>query len=151
MLGIGTTLGVVAQTAVLFVAIRRERVSLRPLWGLDDRLKKFGGMAAAMVLYVLISQAGLVVGNQIASSAAASGPAVYNYAWLVLQLPFGMIGVTVLTVVMPRLSRNAAADDLPAVLSDISFATRLTMLTLIPVVAFMTVAGPAIGLSLIHI
>jgi len=148
VLGIGTTLGVVAQTAVLFVAIRRERVSLRPLWGLDDRLKKFGGMAAAMVLYVLISQAGLVVGNQIASTAAASGPAVYNYAWLVLQLPFGIIGVTVLTVVMPRLSRNAAADDQPAVLADINFATRLTMLTLIPVVAFMTVAGPAIGSAL---
>ena len=148
VLGIGTTLGVVAQTVVLFVAIRRERVSLRPLWGLDDRIKKFGTMAGAMVLYVLISQTGLVVGNQIASTAAASGPAIYNYAWLVLMLPFGMIGVTVLTVVMPRLSRNAAADDLPAVLADISFATRLTMVTLIPVVAFMTVAGPAIGSAL---
>ncbi|WP_428844565.1 murein biosynthesis integral membrane protein MurJ [Mycolicibacterium hodleri] len=148
VLGIGTTLGVVAQTAVLFVAIRRERVSLRPLWGLDARIKKFGTMAGAMVLYVLISQAGLIVGNQIASTAAASGPAIYNYAWLVLMLPFGMIGVTVLTVVMPRLSRNAAADDQPAVLADLSFAMRLTMVTLIPVVAFMTVAGPAIGSAL---
>ena len=89
-------------------------------------------MAAAMVLYVLISQVGLIVGNQIASTAAASGPAIYNYTWLVLMLPFGMIGVTVLTVVMPRLSRNAAADDIPAVLADLSFATRLTMVTLIP-------------------
>ena len=148
VLGIGTTLGVVAQTAMVFIAVRRERISLRPLWGLDDRIKKFGGMAVAMVLYVLISQAGLIVGNQIASHAAASGPAIYNYAWLVLQLPFGMIGVTVLTVVMPRLSRNAAADDQPAVLADLSFATRLTLLTLIPVVAFMTVAGPAIGSAL---
>jgi putative peptidoglycan lipid II flippase len=148
VLGVGTTLGVVAQTAVLFVAIRRERVSLRPLWGLDARIKKFGTMAGAMVLYVLISQAGLVVGNQIASTAAASGPAIYNYTWLVLMLPFGMIGVTVLTVVMPRLSRNAAADDQPAVLADLSFAMRLTMVTLIPVVAFMTVAGPAIGSAL---
>lgn len=148
VLGIGTTLGVVAQTAVLFIAIRRERVSLRPLWGLDARIKKFGTMAGAMVLYVLISQAGLVVGNQIASTAAASGPAIYNYTWLVLMLPFGMIGVTVLTVVMPRLSRNAAADDQPAVLADLSFATRLTLMTLIPVVAFMTVAGPAIGSAL---
>ncbi len=148
VLGVGTTLGVVAQTAVLFVAIRRERVSLRPLWGLDARIKKFGTMAGAMVLYVLISQAGLIVGNQIASTAAASGPAIYNYTWLVLMLPFGMIGVTVLTVVMPRLSRNAAADDQPAVLADLSFATRLTMVTLIPVVAFMTVAGPAIGSAL---
>jgi putative peptidoglycan lipid II flippase len=148
VLGLGTTLGVFAQAAVLLVAIRRERVSLRPLWGLDDRLKKFGAMAAAMVLYVLISQAGLIVGNQIASTAAASGPAIYNYTWLVLMLPFGMIGVTVLTVVMPRLSRNAAAEDIPAVLADLSLATRLTMVTLIPIVAFMTVGGPAIGSAL---
>ncbi|MGH3676185.1 MAG: murein biosynthesis integral membrane protein MurJ, partial [Mycobacterium sp.] len=148
VLGIGTTLGVFAQTAVLLVAIRKERISLRPLWGIDDRLKRFGGMAAAMVLYVLISQIGLIVGNQIASAAAASGPAIYNYTWLVLMLPFGMIGVTVLTVVMPRLSRNAAADDIPAVLADLSLATRLTMVTLIPTVAFMTVGGPAIGSAL---
>ncbi|HEY5150748.1 MAG TPA: murein biosynthesis integral membrane protein MurJ [Mycobacterium sp.] len=148
VLGIGTTLGVVAQTAVLLIAIRAERISLRPLWGIDDRLKKFGTMAAAMVLYVLISQIGLVVGNQIASTAAASGPAIYNYTWLVLMLPFGMIGVTILTVVMPRLSRNAAADDKPAVLADLSLATRLTMVTLIPIVAFMTVGGPAIGSAL---
>lgn len=148
VLGIGTTLGVIAQAAVLLLAIRAERISLRPLWGIDDRLRRFGMMAAAMVLYVLISQVGLVVGNQIASTAAASGPAIYYYAWLVLQLPFGMIGVTILTVVMPRLSRNAAADDTPAVLADLSLATRLTMVTLIPIVAFMTVAGPPIGSAL---
>ncbi len=148
VLGIGTTLGVFAQTAVLLIALRREHVSLRPLWGIDQRLKRFGTMAAAMVLYVLISQLGLVVGNQIASTAAASGPAIYNYTWLVLMLPFGMIGVTVLTVVMPRLSRNAAANDTRAVLADLSLATRLTLITLIPIVAFMTVGGPAIGSAL---
>jgi putative peptidoglycan lipid II flippase len=148
VLGVGTTLGVVAQTLVLLVAIRRQRISLRPLWGIDERLKRFGAMAAAMVFYVLISQIGLIVTNQIASTAAASGPAIYNYTWLVLMLPFGMIGVTVLTVVMPRLSRNAAADDTPAVLADLSLATRLTMITLIPTVAFMTVGGPAMGSAL---
>jgi putative peptidoglycan lipid II flippase len=148
VLGIGTNLGVFTQVAVLLVAIRRQRISLRPLWGIDERLKRFGTMAAAMVLYVLISQLGLVVGNQIASTAAASGPAIYYYTWLVLMLPFGIIGVTVLTVVMPRLSRNAAADDTPAVLADLSLASRLTMITLIPTVAFMTVGGPAIGSAL---
>jgi putative peptidoglycan lipid II flippase len=148
VLAIGTTLGVFAQTGVLLVALQRQHVSLRPLWGIDQRLKRFGTMAAAMVLYVLISQLGLVVGNQIASTAAASGPAIYNYTWLVLMLPFGIIGVTVLTVVMPRLSRNAAADDTPAVLADLSLATRLTLITLIPIVAFMTVGGPAIGSAL---
>ncbi|BAX95077.1 murein biosynthesis integral membrane protein MurJ [Mycobacterium shigaense] len=148
VLGIGTTAGVFAQTAVLLIALKREGISLRPLWGIDERLRRFGTMATAMVLYVLISQVGLVVGNQIASTAAASGPAIYNYTWLVLMLPFGMIGVTVLTVVMPRLSRNAAADDTEAVLADLSLATRLTLITLIPIVAFMTVGGPAIGSAL---
>ncbi len=148
VLGIGTTLGVFAQTAVLVVAIRRHKISLRPLWGIDDRLKRFGTMAVAMVCYVLISQIGLVVTNQIASTAAASGPAIYNYTWLVLMLPYGMIGVTVLTVVMPRLSRNAAADDTGGVLADLSLATRLTMVTLIPTVAFMTVGGSAMGSAL---
>ncbi|WP_343572937.1 murein biosynthesis integral membrane protein MurJ [Mycobacterium sp.] len=148
ILGIGTTLGVFAQTAVLVVAVRRRRISLRPLWGIDARLKRFGAMAAAMLLYVLISQIGLIVTNQIASTAAASGPAIYNYTWLVLMLPYGMIGVTVLTVVMPRLSRNAAADDTGAVLADLSLATRLTMITLIPTVAFMTVGGSAMGSAL---
>ena len=148
VLAIGTTLGVFVQTGVLLVALRRQRVDLRPLWGIDERLKRFGTMAAAMVLYVLISQLGLVVGNQIASTAAASGPAIYNYTWMVLMLPFGMIGVTVLTVVMPRLSRNAAANDTQAVLADLSLATRLTLITLIPIVAFMTVGGPAMGSAL---
>ncbi|MCA2245661.1 murein biosynthesis protein MurJ [Mycobacterium sp. WUMAC-067] len=148
VLAIGTTLGVFVQTGVLLVALRRQRVELRPLWGIDERLKRFGTMAAAMVLYVLISQLGLVVGNQIASTAAASGPAIYNYTWMVLMLPFGMIGVTVLTVVMPRLSRNAAANDTKAVLADLSLATRLTLITLIPIVAFMTVGGPAMGSAL---
>ncbi|MDR3659168.1 MAG: lipid II flippase MurJ [Mycobacterium sp.] len=148
VLGIGMTLGTVTQVAVLFIAIRRQRISLRPMWGVDDRLKRFGAMATAMMLYVLISQGGLIVGNEIASHAAASGPAIYSYTWLLLQLPFGMIGVTVLTVVMPRLSRNAAANDNPAVLADFSLATRLTMVTLIPIVAFMTVGGPAMGSAL---
>nr|WP_232079566.1 murein biosynthesis integral membrane protein MurJ [Mycobacterium conspicuum] len=148
VLGIGTNLGVFAQVAVLLIAIKREHISLRPMWGIDERLKRFGTMAAAMVLYVVISQLGLVVGNQVASAAAASGPAIYNYTWLVLMLPYGMIGVTVLTVVMPRLSRNAAASDTRGVLADLSLATRLTLITLIPIVAFMTVGGPAIGSAL---
>jgi len=32
VLGIGTTAGVYAQTAVLLIALKRERISLRPLW-----------------------------------------------------------------------------------------------------------------------
>ncbi|SKN00474.1 integral membrane protein MviN [Mycobacteroides abscessus subsp. massiliense] len=148
VLGVGTTLGVAAQAVVLVPAIRRQQIPLRPLWGLDDRLKQFGGMAAAMFAYVAISQFGYVIANRIAAGAAESGPIIYSQTWMILQLPYGVVGVTILTAIMPRLSRNAAAQDTPAVIGDMSLATRLTMTVLIPVVAVMTVAGPAMGPAL---
>ncbi|WP_245659736.1 murein biosynthesis integral membrane protein MurJ [Nocardia gamkensis] len=148
VLGVGVTVGVVVQAVSLLPAIRRAGIDLRPLWGVDARLKQFGGMGAAIILYVLISQAGFVFATRISSHADAAGPAIYNNAWLLLQLPYGVLGVTVLTAIMPRLSRNAAADDTPAVVDDLSAATRLTMIALVPVVTFLTLAGPQVGQAL---
>ncbi|MGS2807636.1 murein biosynthesis integral membrane protein MurJ [Nocardia sp. MW-W600-9] len=148
VLGIGITVGVATQALSLLPAIRRHGINLRPLWGVDARLKQFGKMGAAIILYVLISQIGLVVANNIASSADEAGPAIFANAWALLQLPYGVLGVTLLTAIMPRLSRNAAADDTPAVVDDLSVATRLTMIALIPVVTFLTLAGPEIGQAL---
>ncbi|WP_435828483.1 lipid II flippase MurJ [Nocardia testacea] len=145
VLGCGVTLGVIVQAASLLPAIRRQGIDLRPLWGMDSRLKQFGTMAAAIILYVLISQIGGIFANNISSQADEAGPAIYQNAWLLLQLPYGVIGVTLLTAIMPRLSRNAANDDTPAVVDDLSAATRLTMIALIPIVTFLTVAGPQVG------
>src|SRR5690606_36958582 len=119
VLGIGITAGVATQALSVLPAIRRPGINLRPLWGVDTRLKQFGKMGGAIILYVLISQVGLVVANHIASSADEAGPAIFQNAWLLLQLPYGVLGVTLLTAIMPRLSRNAAADDTPAVVDDL--------------------------------
>lgn len=148
LLGIGVTTGVVVQALSLVPALRREKVSLRPLWGLDDRLKQFGGMAAAIMLYVAISQIGMIVATRVSGGADDAGPAIYNNAWLLLQLPYGVLGVTVLTAIMPRLSRNAAAEDNPAVVDDLGVATRMTMIALLPIITFLTFAGPQVGQAL---
>lgn len=150
ILGVGTTLGVVAQTLVLVPAIRRSGVKLRLQWGLDDRLRKFGNMALAIVIYVAVLQVGLIVTYRIASSASADGVSIYATQWQLLQLPYGVLGVTILTAIMPRLSRNAAANDTHAVVDDLSLATRLTMVSLVPVIAFMTFFGPAIGVAVFN-
>lgn len=148
ILGLGVTAGVVTQVAALIPALRREKIDLRPLWGFDARLKAFGGMAAAIVLYVVISQLGLVFATNISSSADEAGPAIYSQAWILLQLPYGILGVTVLTAIMPRLSRNAANGDTPAVVDDLSVATRLTLVALVPIVVFLTFTGPWVGEAL---
>ncbi|MDY6049665.1 MAG: lipid II flippase MurJ [Corynebacterium sp.] len=148
ILGLGTTLGVVIQAAVMLPALRRLRISLRPAWGLDPRLKQFGWMALAIVVYVAISQFGYMVTLRIASAAAPEAPNVYQQAWLLLQMPYGIIGVTLLTAIMPRLSRNAADGDTAAVVRDLGLGTRLTFMAMIPIVIFCTAFGPHIGRSL---
>ncbi|MEP9415508.1 lipid II flippase MurJ [Gordonia sp. VNQ95] len=150
VLGIGTTLGVVMQVTILVPWLRRAGVRLAWKWGLDARLRRFGNMAVAIVGYVAVLQVGLVVTYRIAAHADASGISVYATHWQLLQLPYGVLGVTILTAIMPRLSRNAAAEDTQSVVDDLSLATRLTMVALVPVVAYMTFFGPAIGIAVFN-
>ncbi|MDK8791456.1 murein biosynthesis integral membrane protein MurJ [Corynebacterium sp. MSK039] len=148
LLGLGTTLGVVFQALIMVPYLRKAGINLRPLWGIDERLRNFASMGVAIVLYVAISQAGWAINNQIASSASGDAPTIYMNAWQLLQMPYGVIGVTLLTAVMPRLSRNAADGDDKAVVRDLTVATRLTMFAMIPIIVFMTAFGGIIGPAL---
>ncbi|WP_181645952.1 murein biosynthesis integral membrane protein MurJ [Corynebacterium heidelbergense] len=144
LLGLGTTAGVVMQALIMVPYLRKAGIDVRPLWGIDERLKAFGGMAIAIVVYVAISQLGWVLNNRIASMSSAAAPTIYTQAWQLLQVPYGVIGVTLLTAVMPRLSRNAADGDDKAVVKDLTTATKLTLLALIPIIVFFTAFGTLI-------
>ena len=148
LVGLGTTLGVAVQCLIMLPSLKRAGVDLRPMWGIDDRLKQFGGMAVAIIVYVAISQAGYVVTTNVASLADAAAPLIYSNAWLLLQVPYGVIGVTLLTAIMPRLSRNAADGDDRAVITDLTLATKLTFIALIPVIVFFTGFGVDIAYAL---
>lgn len=148
LLGLGTTLGVAVQCLIMLPALRRLNIDLRPLWGIDERLKQFGGMALAIITYVAISQAGYIINNRIASGVDSSAPVIYMQHWQLLQVPYGIVGVTLLTAIMPRLSRNAANGDDEAVVRDLTLGTKLTFLALIPIIIFMTALGPDIGNAL---
>ncbi|MFC5938408.1 murein biosynthesis integral membrane protein MurJ [Corynebacterium choanae] len=148
LLGLGTTAGVVIQTLILLPYIKSAGIDIRPLWGIDDRLKQFGGMALAIVVYVAISQAGYVITTRIAAAADARAPLIYQQAWLLLQVPYGIIGVTMLTAIMPRLSRNAAMGDDKAVVKDLTLATKLTLVSLVPIIVFFSAFGVEIATAL---
>lgn len=148
LLGIGTTLGVVAQFAIMIPPMRRAGIDMRPLWGIDDRLKEFAGMGVAIVVYVAISQAGYMITNRWASIADAAAPNIYQQSWLLLQVPYGIVGVTLLTAMMPQLSRNAADNNTKAVVNDLTTSTKLTFIALLPVIVFMTAFGRQIANAL---
>jgi putative peptidoglycan lipid II flippase len=148
LLGIGVTVGIVVQALMLVPALRRTGFKFRWNWGFDSRLKEFGGLGLWVLGYVGISQIGLIVSTQVLTGGAAGGAAIYSNAWLLFQLPYGVIGVSLLTAIMPRLSRAAADGDDKRLIGDLSYASRVSAVILVPISAVLTVTGTAIGIAL---
>ncbi|HEX5813609.1 MAG TPA: murein biosynthesis integral membrane protein MurJ [Pseudonocardia sp.] len=148
VLGIGTTLGIVAQALVMIPAVYRTGFRYRPMWGWDRRLAETGGLAVWVVGYVLIGQVGYIVTTRVAAGAAPGSVAIYSNAWLLLQVPYGVLGVSLLTALMPRMSRAAAEGRTADVISDLALGTRLSAVVLLPVSALLTLFGTALGVAL---
>ena len=148
VLGIGTTLGIVVQALVLLPALRRTGFVYRPRWGWDPRLSTAGGLVAWVVAYVLIGIPGYMVTTRVAAAADPGGVTVYANAWLLLQVPYGVLGVSLLTALMPRMSRAAADGRLRAVVDDLSLGSRLSAVFLVPMAVLLTVFGVQVGIAL---
>jgi putative peptidoglycan lipid II flippase len=148
VLGVGTTLGIAAQTLVLVPAARRVGFRYRPQWGWDPRLTKAASLGAWAVVYVLIGQAGLIVTTRVATGAEGGAFAIYTNAWLLLQVPYGVLGVSLLTALMPRLSRAAAEGRTSDVAADLGLGGKLASVLLVPVSVLLTVFGTPVGIAL---
>jgi putative peptidoglycan lipid II flippase len=73
---------------------------------------------------------------------------VFTYADLLFQMPYGILVVSVLTAIMPRLSRAAVRDDREAVVEDLAFGARLSAVALVPITAGLIVLGPVLGIAI---
>ena len=150
ILGIGTTLGIVLQAVVMIPSLLRSGFRFRWRWGWDKRLTEAGGLVGWAVVYVLISQVGVVVTTNVAAKHSAGGPTTFSYASLLFQMPYGILGVAVLTAIMPRLARHAAAGQMEDVKDDVSLANRLSAVALFPVSAAFIVVGSGLAVALFN-
>lgn len=148
VLGIGTTFGVVAQALVLVPPLLRIGFRFRWRWGWDRRLTQFGRLSFWLVVYTLVTQVSFVVLTKVATAATPGSMTIYLNSWLLVQVPYGVLGVSLLTAIMPRMSGAAATGDVRGVVDNLSTGSRLTALLLIPICAVMTVLGPQIGQAL---
>jgi putative peptidoglycan lipid II flippase len=148
VLGIGVTLGIVVQAVLLVPPLLRSGFRFRWRWGLDRRMREFGGLALWILGYVAVSQVGLTINTRVLTVGDPGGVTIYSNAWLLFQLPYGVIGVSLLTAIMPRLSRNAADGDTRKVVADLSYASRISTVMLVPIAAVMTLIGEPIGVAL---
>jgi putative peptidoglycan lipid II flippase len=150
VIGVGTTLGIAAQAFVMVPALRRSgfrwewRFRARP--GENDRLREIGSLATWVFGYVVVSQIGVSVIQKI--GVANGGFTIFTNADLLFQMPYGILVVSILTAIMPRLSRAAVRGDNQAVVDDLSLGARLSAVALVPVTAGLIVLGPVLGVTL---
>ncbi|WP_409489641.1 murein biosynthesis integral membrane protein MurJ [Amycolatopsis sp. cmx-11-12] len=147
-LGLGVTFGIVAQSILLIPPLLRSGFKFKWRWGIDKRMKEFGGLALWTVGYVAVSQVGYTITTRVLTSGSQGGVTAYANAWLLFQLPYGVIGVSLLTAIMPRMSRAAADGDHKKLIGDLSYASRISTVMLVPISAVMTVVGGSVGIAL---
>ena len=144
LLGIGTTLGVVAQTVALVPSLRGAGFRWRPTLGFrPGEVSEMGRMAGWMSVYVVSQWAGYLVVQIVANAASAglNGYSAYSIAWQLFQLPYAIIGISVITALLPRMSEHASARRYSLVRDDFSIGVRLASVLVVPAAIYLGVLG----------
>ncbi len=147
LIGGGTLLGVAVQAAGLLPALRK--VGFRWKLRFDFRalgLRELGQLGGWMFCYVAINQLGLFVVVNLLTRAAGednAGLLIYNNVFLLLMMAHGIIAVSIITALMPRMSAAAADARFRDFTSDLSRGTRTVSAVLAPIaVCYAVLAAP---------
>jgi len=146
LLGIGTTLGIVAQTIALLPSLRAAGVPLRPRFDLRGTgLRRAGRLAKWVLLYVVANQLAYVVVVRLSSQQelvdAGRGYPSYIAAFVLWQLPHAIVAVSVITALLPQMSRAAADGRAGDLRASLSRGLRLTASVLVPASVAFVVLG----------
>ena len=146
LLGIGSTLGVAAQAAILVPYLRAVGYRFQPRTdfrgvGLGHTFR----LAKWTLGFVLVTQLALVVVNKVATAATIREPggglAAYANAYAIWILPHSLITVSLATAMLPSASRLAAAGDLEGVAEETTRTMRLAGAVLVPTAVAFVVLG----------
>ena len=147
LIGGGTLLGVAVQAAGLLPALRK--VGFRWKLRFDFRalgLRELGQLGGWMFCYVAINQLGLFVVVNLLTRAAGednAGLLIYNNVFLLLMMAHGIIAVSIITALMPRMSAAAADARFHDFTNDLSRGTRTVSAVLAPIaVCYAVLAAP---------
>jgi murein biosynthesis integral membrane protein MurJ len=146
LLAAGTTLGIIAQTVALVPALRRVGFRWHPR--LDFRrleVAEIGRMGGWMFAYVAATQVAFLVTIKLAGDAGKAGVTDYTYGWLLFQLPYAVVGISVITALLPRMSSHASEGRLSLVREDFSSGTRLASTIVVPCSLVLAVLGPQVA------
>lgn len=133
--GLGTTAGIAAMALVLWPAIVRAGVHLRPLFAWRH--------AAVRTMFRLSGwTVGYVIANQIAlwvvlvlANGRSSGAFVYLSAYAFFQLPHGLFAVSITTAIQPEFASAYVSGNLSGLRYRFARGLRLIITLMVPAAA----------------
>lgn len=153
ILGWGTTLGVVVQALILIPVVKRSGIHIRPMFGVQGLGKSFG-LAGWTLVYVLISQLGYLVTVNVATSAAVRsaqagiktgvGFTPFTSAYYIMLLPYSIVTISIVTALLPHLSKLAIDRNVEEVRLQLIRAIRMVGVVTVPSAVALLFFGPLI-------
>lgn len=132
-LAIGVVGGSIAHLAVQLAPVRRVGFRYTPTVDLSDpRARQSLLLLAPRAFGLGVTQVIFVVVTSIASTLGAGAITILNFAWTLVLIPIGVVGVPLGAVVFPSLARDHATGSSAAYLSLVTRATRLIVFVMVP-------------------
>ena len=151
LLGWGTTAGVVIQALILIPVVKRSGIKLRPIFGVKGLGKSFS-LAGWTLVYVLISQLGYLVTVNVATAAAVRsakagitagvGFTPYTSAYYIMLLPYSIVTISIVTALLPHLSRLAIEKKVEDVRLQLIRAIKMVGVVTVPSAIALIFFGP---------
>ncbi|MGW2541224.1 murein biosynthesis integral membrane protein MurJ [Kitasatospora sp. NPDC001574] len=153
LLGVGSTAGIAVQAMALLPSLHAAGFRWRPSF--DWRGSGLGRPLRAAVwtlLLVLANQLAYWVVTRLTTTTGVRavadgviegvGYTAYSSAYQLWVVPQGIITVSLVTALLPRMSRAAADGDTAAVSSDLSRGLRTTAVAIVPAAAVFLALAP---------
>lgn len=139
-LAVGVAIGSLAHLAVQLpqVASVGQRYDLS-LSINHPGVRRVAWLMAPRTLGLAAVQINFLASTLLATGLPEGSVTAYNYGFQLMQVPVGVVGVSVAIALFPRMSRDAALGNLTLVRHQLSTAMRVLLFIALPLTALMTV------------
>ncbi len=154
-MAIAVFVGGVLQLAFQVPALRKigmlPRIGLNPLIALRDAgVRRVLKQMVPATFAVSVAQLSLIINTNIASHLADGSVSWLSYADRLMELPTGLLGVALGTILLPSLSKAHACSDHNEYSSLLDWGLRLTFLLAMPAAVALIVLAEPITTTLFH-
>ena len=148
----GVVIAGISQLLLQIPFLMQIHLLPKPLWGWQDKgVRRILKLMAPAMFGVSVAQINLLLDTVLASFLQTGSISWLYYSDRLMELPLGIFGIAIATVILPSLSRLHSSEDPKAFSDTLNWAVKLVLLIGIPAaIALFMLAEPLIATLFYH-